>query len=689
MPANVNPHVTELLTWHGHAGGGVHVPFQSRSNPLGQVIETPLVRRLRAMAAEIAANTTSLPRWLFLVGGPGNGKSETVQDFLVALDHELGLNGALSHFLKQRFSSSGLLPRKVEVLPADLDVAGTQFAARVGRLVIVQDATATEIALGDAANELAHDLADLLTYPDQPIPVFVACANRGLLARTMNEAFREFGKDNPVTNLLKNVIQASSLGRETLAGRKSCWPLEADNRFACWPLDIESLLSVDAGSAPLETILLRAVEVAQWETTGRCEDCTSRAVCPFRQNAEWLRDETTRKNLLSMLRHGELARGQRWNFRDAYSLIAELVVGQWSDFDHAAYPCNWVHQKVAGLSAVSSEATDILALASQHFGNAMFRGGQVTRTARLFLKNRTVDAQTHPATACLIGALATVGDGASTKSIREMLARDYSRLDPANTTPSEPTHPLRLIEDAFCQSVEQGRTAANQSPPLSPVEDRLLTIFEKAEGEWDLLGRESAVAVAAVCLLRKLAAMLTKRSIGIRLGFHALEKLLASYESSLRNVPQLAKVRDALLPLLGDPGFTFNLVEIIGQPTSESRPLLDLQGQAPGVRVLPAPSSTTSTPGHDVPCVQVTDPNYRIPLTFDFYMALQLRKDGCAGSSLPASVRAALDRVRHRYAGELCRKEQGFVDGRTFIALGADKKIGVSASGSPPSLIDV
>jgi hypothetical protein len=68
-------------------------------------------------------------------------------------------------------------------------------------------------------------------------------------------------------------------------------------------------------------------------------------------------------------------------------------------------------------------------------------------------------------------------------------------------------------------------------------------------------------------------------------------------------------------------------------------------------------------------------------------MALQLRKKGCAASSLPASVRAALDRVRHRYAGELCRKEDLFVDGRTFILLTDDKKVSVPAPGTAPGLI--
>jgi hypothetical protein len=299
-----------------------------------------------------------------------------------------------------------------------------------------------------------------------------------------------------------------------------------------------------------------------------------------------------------------------------------------------------------------------------------------------------IDVHAQPVTAQLIAALAGTGDGGSKKSIRETLERDYSRLDPASATPSGSAHPLRVVEDAFCQSVNQGRTTASQLLAPSAPEALLMDIFERAEGEWDVLGRQSAAAITAVCLLRKLAGMLTKRSIGIRLGHHALDELLANYEASLRDGARLARVRDTLLPLLGGPGFAFNLVEIIGQPTAESRPLLNLQGLAPGVRVLPAPITRPSTPGHDVPCVEVSEPNYRIPLTFDFYRALQLRNDGCAGSSLPASVRAALDRVRHRYAGELCRKEERFVDGRTFITLGTNNRIGVPAPGSPPSLID-
>ena len=688
MPANLNPEVLELLSWHGHAAGGVHVPFQQRQSPLGQVIETGLVRRLRSLATQIASDLTSRPRWVFLVGGPGNGKSETVQDFLVQLDGALGTGGALTHALGERFSQPGLLPRRVEVVPADLESGGASFAASVGRLVVVQDATATESAMGNAARELADDLADLLTSPEgPPLPVFVACANRGLLARAMNEAVRAFGNDNEVTQLLANVIQASSLGPETLAGRRQCWPLETDDRFACWPLDVESLLAASGAMTPaFDLVLDRATAPGHWEVAGRCEDCTSRDLCPFRQSAEWLRDPPTRTNLLTFLRRGELARGQQWNFRGAFSLAAELLVGQWSDFEPAGHPCEWVHSRSAAATMNPPDAASVLKLALQLYPHALFKGGHLEQSAKAFLARRTpATPQSHPLTHELVRGLAEMGEGATAKPIRETLARDYSRLDPAGSTPVEAGHPLRLIEDSFSQSVEQGRSVLQLAPP-SASEDRLFALLEKAEAEWNLLSRDSATAVSAVCLLRKVAGMIAKRATGIRLGHHALDDLLGDYEASLRDPARLGAVRGALQLLLGESAPRFNLLEILGQPTSEGQPLVSLQGPAPGIRPVPAPLATASTPGHDMPCIEFSNPVYRIPLTFDFFMALRLRKDGCAGSSLPASVRAALDRIRHRLAGELCRTEGLFLDGRVSINLAGGQRIGVPAAGNPPVL---
>jgi len=552
--------------------------------------------------------------------------------------------------------------------------------------MIVQDATATETASGNAAKELADEIAALFTHPTTPVPVFVACANRGLLSRAMVEA-RSYGPGNVVSELLARVIQACSLGIETLTGRRRCWPLEPDDRFACWPLDVESLV-VSAGDQPppLDVILDRATDESEWEVAGRCLDCEAAANCPLRQNAVWLRDSAIRGTLLSLLRRGELARGQRWNFRDTFSLAAELIVGQWSDFDSCGSPCEWIHLQHARLTGLAHAAEAATCLIAQLYPNALFRGGITVSAARAFLVAHDVDASTHPTTAQILDRLAAAHAGDTTKPIREMLAQDYSRLDPASYTDADTNSPLRLVEDAFCQSVAQGVALFGASAP-STIELAWCELLEKAEDEWDVLGMESASAVAAVRVLRRLGSAVAKRSEGVRLGFHALREYLHEYETALRNPSQLHAIRAALQPLLGYETPRFNMLEILGQPTADTQPMVTLLAPSPGWRPVPAPDGTYDTPGHDVPCIEFKDPDYRVPLTFDFFMALRLRKDGCAGSSLPASVRAAIDGIRHRYAGHFSKQDQLFADGRASIGLAPNISLTLPAVAGVPLLI--
>ena len=87
MQDNQNPWVSELLTWHGQDRGGVRVPFHpTMGNPLKAVVDTTLIRRLRKLAFDLMNETPDTPRWIFLIGGPGNGKSEAVEAFVRELD---------------------------------------------------------------------------------------------------------------------------------------------------------------------------------------------------------------------------------------------------------------------------------------------------------------------------------------------------------------------------------------------------------------------------------------------------------------------------------------------------------------------------------------------------------------------------------------------------------------------------
>jgi hypothetical protein len=685
MSLNVNPWCTQLLSWHGHDRGGVRVPFRPSNRPLQSIIETALIQRLRTLAGGLSRGQVDLPRWVFLVGGPGNGKSETVEDFLTVLDQELGASGRLIGHLSQSFAAGQLLQRRVEVLPGNIAPQDATFRAAIGRLIVIQDATATEDPQGDAARTLARDLVDLYTTSETPPPFLIVCANRGLLARAINEASKEYGAGNDITKLLGEIIRASGLGIEALSReRKPCWPL-ADYPFAaCWPLDLDSLLESNSSApSPMSQALGVASNLPQWEVAGRCLDCDARENCPLRQNAAWFREPNRASSLVHILRRGELSTGQRWNFRGLFSLIAELSVGQWQDFEESASPCEWVHARMAALAndAIPEAVDAAYWLTRRLYPHALFATTQLDEVARKLQGNVT---GSQPRSQRIM-ALQTAPLTGSTKHVREYLTAQYASLDPAISTPISGGHVLRAIENDYSQSVELGNADA-RTANLAGVERNLLWFVERAEAEWDRMGRASLQATSVSHLLRRFAAILVKRSIGVARGHHANEEFLDEYSLSLRDRPRLNRLTSGLQSLLGTANFQFDIVETFGQPQPERTAELRLIGPQAGLRAEPAPTSTAARPGHDVPCFEITDTKYRIPITFDLFLALRLRQAGCASSSLPASVRASIDRVRHRYAGTLCRATDKFLDQTASIEIAGKARLVLTDVSEPLTL---
>ncbi len=261
------------------------------------------------------------------------------------------------------------------------------------------------------------------------------------------------------------------------------------------------------------------------------------------------------------------------------------------------------------------------------------------------------------------------------KPIREILLGDFSDLDPAIFSPGKKEHTLRKIEDEYSQSIELGNEASRE-PALSLIEVRYLMLLQAAEEEWEqeLLGRRSFQAFQVVHPLRQLAGTIVKRSIGVRKGYHASEDHLEDFEASLVDQSKLNKIKDTLQDLLGGREIVFNMLESFGQPQSEQEGLIILKSSRAGLRAIVPPITTSLAPGHDVPFFEISG-KHRIPITFDLYSALCLKREGCSSSSLSASVRAAIDRVRHQYAGELCRDEEKIINGITSISFGTYKKI--------------
>ncbi|HEX9938749.1 MAG TPA: hypothetical protein VGB15_16540, partial [Longimicrobium sp.] len=231
------------------------MPFDDASgNPLrgsgggdNGIIQTSLVRKLAALAAAVAAEEPG-PRFIFLVGGPGNGKSEAVQAFVYALDHGLGCHGTLVSALRAQLERQPgrLVEWQAEAIAANAGPGSEAFERAVGYLSVVQDASASEQPDGDAALQLVVTLSDLLAR-DRNV-LFLCCINRGVLARCRMLAARD-PRYEQVAELATRLGDATAIGGA--GGNSECWPLAPapaglEGRIACWPMDTESLLLAEA-----------------------------------------------------------------------------------------------------------------------------------------------------------------------------------------------------------------------------------------------------------------------------------------------------------------------------------------------------------------------------------------------------------------------------------------------------------
>jgi hypothetical protein len=254
-----------------------------------------------------------------------------------------------------------------------------------------------------------------------------------------------------------------------------------------------------------------------------------------------------------------------------------------------------------------------------------------------------------------------------------LINKFFNRLDPATYTPYDPGHMLHKIESAYSQSVFQGNREYAQQ--VGKLEQELLRLLERAE---ESLGVASDMEVKKASevrgFLRQVACFQVKRHIGVTQGYQAYDEYLKEYQASIRNRTKLDQLSGPLRIVLGQQGFGFRVTESFGQPVSrEEKVGIVLESGKPGIMFHVAPAGNHTTPSHDLPSITVY--GHSLPITFDLYLALRLVGAGCANSSLPASVRAALDRIYLSQAGANCRDRNSIADGTSVILVSNRGKI--------------
>ena len=349
--------------------------------------------------------------WCFLVGGPGNGKSEALRELAELLEVELPAR-----------ASGQPAPRAV---PIDWPSSAAPIPTVPDiQVVFINDASIPrQEALGDGTpGSLFLDLVDGMQWlldRDTSIILF-GNINRGILV----EEEAALPGDHPclesavgklaqrAVKWLLDPLSESSQGHpgelETIVPIDSRKPYYGQFRIPLSRLganhdivvhvvflDTLSLLeplpgggvnkaidfsaptpsvanyqtfggfSDDGGASREKTIagelLIKLVKATGWEEGG-CLDsqqqalCNAFETCPFVQNAKWLCSLDLQRRFLDTLRAVEIAASRRFTYRDLLGHLSLAILGPPErDWLTGLHPCEWVKQKLRAIEEEHSE----------------------------------------------------------------------------------------------------------------------------------------------------------------------------------------------------------------------------------------------------------------------------------------------------------------------------------------------
>jgi hypothetical protein len=677
-----------LLGWSGDKAGGVKKLFYTGSGrPSGQVIMTGLLQRLAFWAQDLATGKNDVPRAVFLVGGPGNGKTEAVEYTVREMDTALQLDGALHAELAERFSgSAGFTGRLVRTNI-------TRFPAHTGisSIAIVQDGSEAEP--GDAttpAEHLCNDLRSLLGRQDGL--VYMACVNRGVLDDALILSAER--NDTEVGGLLKRVVQSASLGSKGI----TCWPLDGYPGFAVWPMDVESLVDEQGDGQSAARQVLRAATIQdEWPAFGECEAGDR---CPFCTNRRLLAGDPHQSSYIRLLRWFELASGKRWNFRDLFSLTAFLLAGTSdSSGDEVYRPCSWAAAQLSPRDRDPTKVTTkrirgLFNLISSQYQHALFEAWPVERATGLRNDIKELKLEDDPVLGGLRQFLALDKRKNSTSTLRTQLAGIGAYLDPAFANPDlevavsgSTTIKFGDLDRRFSLSIGEGRAFLQKYQCLSALEIDLLKELEKVDAklsEESIRRRTPAVAERVQALLRLIACRIARRCVGTRSGITKDADVLSEFNQVIDGSTSALQVATQQVEALlnsKDRRFLVSLNTTFGEPLPPPERRVILTTDMKKVRPMPllTESSRPRLPvrflivgtGHEA---------QSIALTYELFKATKALRKGMVPASLPRSVVALLDTTRARLAGSVVRDDDAS-DG-SEIRLGIRSDVIVRSFGS-------
>ena len=658
----------QLLTWAGNRSGGVRRPFDDSSGRPGRdVFKTNLLVRLQNWCNEIGSGSVSAPRLILLVGGPGNGKTEAIENTMAWLDEALGCSGSLVEELSLSFRpSEGKVPRLVSA-----DAGRFSKPAREGLgLAIVQDASVVAGATAKSAAELLLDELDGACASGAK-GLYLCCVNRGVLDDALILA-AETGR-SASRALLEKVTRAVSL----LPDAPQCWPLSGQSEVALWPMDMESLLvgTEDGGPPPARHILQRAIAADLWPVAGTCEAGPRCPFCTSREQLSHVREESA---LLAMLRWYELGSGKRWSFRDLFSLFSYLLAGHRHEtLNSELAPCAWAasmaiadDQAARSSKPTAKTSSAIFELVMAQYHHALFHSWDRDAGPSLLKDIKELGIQDNNTAMGLQWFLSARRSPYLPAMIEGLLESFSGLLDPALASPDtvvevsrSTKYRFRDIDTRFSRSVSEGLEYVRKSRILTSLEVELLRRLAELDtflSKQDVRKKRPATATRVQRLVRDFSCRFVRRSIGVRtmtvLDAPILQDFQKVVEDKLDDsVFDIAREIEGLLNK--DRGFEVSLTTTFGQPLPPSN--IQALLVVPKRNVQPASALSEGRPRAPLRFVEVGEGRsaQAVALTYDLFKAVKDIKRGMSTASLPRSVLALLDTTGARLAGPIVRDE--------------------------------
>jgi hypothetical protein len=667
-----------LLDWAGHRKGGVRKPFDSDTGrPLGKQIETKLVQQMNNWLDDLIQNglNKDTPRFIMLVGGPGNGKSDAIDGCISQFDHKLSARGELIRNFTKAFTSdqNSLPPRRVEVsigdnscgkLPKDLQIW------------LVQDATES----GNNNSPEAALLEEVTTVADSSDNIiYICCVNRGILSQVSSLAHKNSTPD--VVDLIEEIVSASSIG----INLDPCWPLPKNHKFAIWPMDEESLVNTDnGGKSVAHQIFEAALDKQKWP-----EKCVADEFCPFCENRRQLSIPNQLDSLIEILANYELISGKKWTFRDLFSMVPHILVGEGSEFKaekdrNMINPCQWAADLLKDSHIKKSETYVLNTLVSRLYHHRLFSKWPALRSkTHREAKNKILNKSQLDKVVEKDGRhiayehfnFLAYRRPAQFSSITSILLSDhFSTLDAGSASGYSEYKPdlnAVICDERFSLSIDDGLSEVHKS--LSTLEIKLLKQLAKADNDlspslFDKSKHKHARLLQSS--LRKFASILSKRSLGVRSGICADHDIFSAYKTIGQNKDSKKKIVRQFSALINkEDRFRAGLATTYGQPVTNNR--RDIALYTKKIKLsYPNLDQIADRPGNLLPFLELND--LKIPVTFQLYKSLNGVASGMMEASLPEEVYAMIDGIKSRIAGRIIR-DPNILEDELFLLIGKNR----------------